>query len=337
MKRMILILIAIICIVLEVGCGQDVSLKRQEQIELGEYQDFETPTAEQLSNGKANVYVILKSYGSSYWETLLQGCLDAAKQADCNIYVGRTPKESQTAELSELIRHALAANPDAIVLSPADAPEIHDLVDEITERGIPLVFVDTILNARNFDICYMTDNMQAGRMAAMEMLVKLENNGHEESERLYVGIEIGSTKSQTIIERLAGFNEYWSDHAPKEWKIIDDIKCNDGDIDLAQKDSNEFMVKNVKLAGLIGLNNGSTVGICRSVLEAGRRDLVVVGFDFSEEIQQLIADESYCATTILQNQYQMGYGGVESALAILAGKEVTMRYHDTGVKRIDHL
>lgn len=73
------------------------------------------------------------------------------------------------------------------------------------------------------------------------------------------------------------------------------------------------------LAGLVGLNNGSTVGLARSVVQRARTDLVLVGFDYSEEMEQLITGGEYRAASIVQRQRAMGYYGVDQAIKLAAG------------------
>lgn len=287
-------------------------------------------------NGQPDIYLITKGYDNFYWDTLRKGARAAAENYECNLYVGGTPSESHLEILAELVQDALEADADAIILSPADIPQIAEAADQVRDAGIPLIFVDTVLNGKEFDVCYATDNMQAGRMAAKEMLKLLHQNGREDAQPLTIGIDIGMAESQTILERLAGFQEYWSNYAPKSWKVIEDIKINSGDIDLAQKQGDEFMDSNHDLAGLVGLNNGSTVGLARSVMQRTRTDLVLVGFDYSDEMKQLITGDEYQAASIVQRQYDMGYKGVEQAFQLIKGGSVEFRYVDTGVQQVDH-
>lgn len=287
-------------------------------------------------NGQPDIYLITKGYDNFYWDTLRQGARTAAENYGCNLYVGGTPSEAHLEILAKLVQDAVEADADAIILSPADVPQTAEAVDQIREAGIPLIFVDTILNGKEFDVCYATDNMQAGRLAAKEMLKLLYQNGREDAQPLTVGIDIGMAESQTILERLAGFQEYWSSYAPKSWKVIEDIKINSGDIDLAQKQGDEFMDSSRDLAGLVGLNNGSTVGLARSVAQRTRTDLVLVGFDYSEEMEQLITGGEYQAASIVQRQSDMGYKGVEQAFQLIKGGAVEFRYVDTGVQQVDH-
>ena len=301
-----------------------------------EYRDFETPTEEQLSNGKLNICLITKTYNNSYWDILIQGCIDAANDMDVNLYTAGIAKESNTDRLAELMEHALQMEPDAIIVSPADTSKIIDVCKRINEKDIPLIFVDTILNGQQFDVCFMTDNMQAGRMVAIDMVDKLRELGYTQDDKLSIGIDIGTKQSQTIIERLAGFNEYWSSNAPVNWRVIDTIKCNDGSADVAYEQCLEFIDENADLAGLIGLNNGSTVGLSRGLVERERKDIALVGFDYSNEMASLIEGGEYNVSTMVQLQYNMGYGSVTEAINICNGIMPKYKFNNTGVMKVNH-
>jgi ribose transport system substrate-binding protein len=307
----------------------------QEQADDGsaetEYQQF----SQQQDNGKPNIYLITKGYDSDYWDTLRAGAGDAAEACDCNLYLAGTPSEAHPELLAELMQDAVDAGADAIIVSPADQPQIIEMAEQVKQAGIPLIFVDTILNGDAFDVCFATDNMEAGRLAAKEMLRLLEKAGKDADESLSVGIDISVAESQTILERLAGFQEYWTNNAPKSWKVLEDIKINNGDVELAQQQGVEFQ-NTQNLAGLVGLNNGSTVGMARSIMETSRTDLVLVGFDYSDEMKQLIADEEYFCSSIVQRQYDMGYDSVEQACQIIAGQTPEYRYVDTGVQQVNN-
>ena len=331
MKKRCALIWSLLLLVVLVGCGASQGSEPQEETEI-EYQQF----SQKQENGKPNIYLITKGYNSFYWDTLRSGAADAAKDLDCNLYVAGTPGESHLEILAQLMQEAISAEADAIILAPADIPEIIEMTAQADKAGIPIIFVDTILNGQNFDICYATDNIQAGRMAAEEMLDLLKAAGKQEGESLSVGIEIGMAESQTILERLAGFQEYWSEYAPSDRKVADDIKINQGNIDLARQHGYEFINTYENLAGVVGLNNGSTVGLARAIEASGRTDLAMLGFDYSEEMQRMIADEKYHVTTIVQRQYDMGYQSVDSALQLVNGQAVMQRYVDTGVQKVRH-
>jgi ribose transport system substrate-binding protein len=155
-----------------------------------------------------------------------------------------------------------------------------------------------------------------------------------EEEDLFAGIEVGSAQSQTIMERLAGFNGYWNRNAPDRWKVVEEISSNGGDIVKAQEDVERYMDAYPDLGALVGLNNGSTIGIVNAVYERGRKDLTVIGFDYSDEMAAMIADPDMDASAVVQKQYDMGWKAVETACDIAQGLLPSGRYTDTGVELV---
>lgn len=89
------------------------------------------------------------------------------------------------------------------------------------------------------------------------------------------------------------------------------------------------------LVGMFGPNNGSTVGFVTSLTEAGRKDIVMIGFDFSDEIANMIKSGEYICSSVVQRQYYMGYDGVKLALDLANGGNVTEKTIDTGVLLVD--
>ena len=300
-----------------------------------EYIDFSISDSEQFSDTKLNIALITKGYDSSYWESLIKGARNSAEDNNVNILFAGIRNENNTDKLAELIEKSIDLKVDAIVLSPADTIEINTAISKALSSGIHIVYVDTILNGSNFDACYMTDNIEAGRIVATEMIKKLQACGHCSDEELIIGIEIGSLTSQTIIERLAGFNEYWANNAPACWNVVDHILCNEGQPDVAYTQCLDLMSSCDNLCGLIGLNNGSTVGMCKAIKERNRKDLAIIGFDYSTEIAELIMDKEYNVSTMVQCQYDMGYNGVTAAVNICNGEFGQFKYFDTGIAKID--
>ncbi len=288
-----------------------------------------------IKEGRRNIYLIIKVMDSSYWKVIVNGAADAGKDLDCNIYCGGTTIETDWQGQQVLIREALGAKADAIILAPDDSVELATDVDRIHDMGIPVILIDTAANTNSFDICYMTDNLLAGQNAAEEMLKQLKATGHSESENLAVGIMVGTATSQTINERLAGFYKYWSENAPEKWDIVSDIMNCNGNIDLGDKLASDFLKNYPNTCGLYGTNNGPTRALCQALKAEGRTDIIVVGFDFSDEMKELIESPDYHASTMLQRQYDMSYKAVISSLELLDRKVPPRKFEDTGVVTVN--
>ena len=288
-----------------------------------------------ISENNKNIYVILKVMDSSYWQVIMNGCKAAGEDLGCNVYCGGTNNETDWQGQRVLIEEALAAKPDAIILSPDDSIELSSDIDKIHELGIPIALIDTAANTESFDIVYMTDNLYAGQNAAKEMIACLREAGYSDYDDVSVGIMVGTAKSQTINERLAGFYLYWANNAPGKWNIISDIMNCNGNIDQGDGMANDFLAAHPDVVGLYATNDGPTRVLASVVKDNGRQDITVVGFDFSDEIRELIESDDFRASTVLQRQYDMGYRAVGSVLDILAGNTPPVRFIDTGVVTVN--
>ena len=310
------------------GCSERETPASPEE-HLYEYEDFKPVT--EIKEGNRDIYLIFKSFQSQYWQQIIQGAVDAGNAMDCNIYLGGTYYETGHELQEMLLEEAASRGADAIILAPLDSTLEVDTVLEIHEAGIPIILVDTILNSDDYDVCFMTDNLQAGELAAKEMLRQLEASGVSRDAPAQIAIQVGSTGSQTIVDRLAGFSQYWSKYAPPSWVVLDDVKCNNGDIELATQFCREYLDTYPGLKGVLGCNNGSTAGFAQGILDSGRSDITIIGFDYSDQIAQLIFSRQCPAATIVQLQYNMGQFGVTYANHIIDGTVIEQKFIDTGV------
>lgn len=313
------------------GCIKNQQTTEKESKEIPEF-----VALNEVVEGRPNIYLIVKVLDNNYWNVIIKSVADAGLDMDCNVYYSGTYLETDWDIQQQILQNAVDAGADGIIFAPNDSIRLAEDVSKIHRSGIPIVLVDTVVNTTDYGVCYMTGNLIAGQTAAKEMLEQLHKKGTSEDENVFIAIQVGSPSSQTICERLAGFSSYWTKNAPEKWKIIDEVKCNEGSIDKAVECANSFFDSYKQIDGVFGSNNGSTVGFARVVNELGRNDVVVVGFDYSDEMAALIEDENYYASTILQRQYDMGYLGVSSLMDMINGVEINCKFKDTGVVVVNY-
>lgn len=295
-------------------------------------------TAEEADSGEEKtIYVIVKVLGNQYWSVLQAGAEKAGEDLGCNVVVVGTALESDIEGQLTLLQNAVSAQADGIVIAPLDSVSLDAPITEAYNSGIPIVLVDTLIKSDNYSAALMTDNVAAGKTAAEEMIRRLEESGLSEDETAQIAIQVGSTGSQTINDRVAGFNEYWEANAPANWVVLnDDIKVNDGDISKAVGFCQDFLTTYPDLKGVFGPNNGSTVGFVTGLTESQRTDVAMVGFDFSSEIETMIRSGEYNVASVVQRQYFMGYDGVKAALDLANGGTLEEKTVDTGVVLVDN-
>ena len=292
-----------------------------------------TALAEQ--GGEKNIVVILKALGNAYWSVLQAGAEKAGEDLGCNVTIQGIPNEVDIEQQVGMLQNAVSAKADAIVIAVADSKAEANEVSQAFQSGIPIVLVDTMAQTEDYSAALLTNNIEAGRLAASQLIAKLGNK-LSETDSAEIAMQIGSTGSQTIIQRMEGFQEYWAANAPEAWVLLaDDIKVNDGDITKAVQFGHDFLTAYPNLKGFFSPNNGSTVGFATALIEANRTDMTMVGFDFSPEMETIVRDENFNVATMLQRQYLMGYDGVRIAFELANGGTVSQKDIDTGVLAVD--
>lgn len=328
MKKIISLLLLAGMTLSVAACGTKTETPVETKTETG----TETPATED----EMTVYFLTKILGNQYWAVVEEGAKKAAEELGVKLVVTGLAAESEVEKQVQQLQDAVSAPADAIVVGPTDSTAMANPVSDAFKSGIPVVIVDTMINTEDYSAALMTNNVEAGKTAAETMIAKLKAKGIKETEVAEIAIQIGSSGSQTIIDRLKGFNEYWSANAPAAWKVLnDDVKVNDGDITKATGFAQDFLTAYPNLKGVFGPNNGSTVGFVTGLTEANRTDISFVGFDFSTEIEQMIRKGTFDVSTIVQKQYLMGYEGVKTAVALAKGETVSEKLIDTGVLVVD--
>jgi len=309
------------------SCSDDAANSPPESAERG--QTFQP--LNEIQEGRKNIYLIVKSLGTSYWDVVISGAEAAGNDFDCNVWYGGTYSETDWEYQVDLLNDCIQNHADAVLLSPDDSVMLAPEIAAVYSQGIPVILIDTIANTDSYDLCYMTDNLIAGQNAAEAMLSLLRDRGFQENDAVRIGIMVGSVASQTINERLAGFFQFWTQNAPENWEIITDIVSYDGNTKLADELADEMLKKYPQINGVYGTNNGPTAGFAKILKEQNRTDICIVGFDYSKEIAELINTPDFSAATMLQRQFDMSYEGVHSALSLINGEKSSIKFIDTGV------
>lgn len=326
MKKVLAIVLSAVMTLSIAGCSKTVSNDNDQSASAGAKTEQKQKT----------VYFLTKIIGNQYWSVVEQGAKDAAAELGVKLVVTGLASEAEIEKQVQQLQDAVSAKADAICIGPVDSTAMANPVTDAYKSNIPVVIVDTMINSDNYSAALMTNNLEAGKTAAKEMIDRLKKAGVAETAKAQIAIQIGNSGSQTIIDRLKGFNEYWNANAPKTWEVLNkDIKVNDGDITKAVGFTQDFLTTYPNLKGVFGPNNGSTVGFVTGLKEAKRTDIVMVGFDFSKEIETMIREGKFEVATILQKQYLMGYDGVKTAVDLANGKKPAQKQVDTGTMVVD--
>lgn len=258
-----------------------------------------------------------------HWLSVKKGAETKAKElGDVDIIFRAPAGKVDPNEQTRMVEDAINQKVDAILLAPSDKSALGPVVERAINEKIPVVIIDSPVDAEGYVTFLSTDNYAAGALAA-DTLAKLVN------EKGKVGIINAQPGAGTAIARSSGFEDRLKDKYPN--MKVAGIQYSNGDKAVALNQATDMMTANPDLVGFYGSNEGSTVGISRALEESGNIGKIkLVGFDFSKDTITGLKNGSIQASMV-QNPEKMGYDGVAAAYDNINGKEVP-KHVDTGVK-----
>lgn len=280
-----------------------------------------------LNNGEKEKYKIIliaKTIDSDngFWTSLISGAELGAEEFGADIEVYGSEAEGDIKGQIKTIEKSIERNPDILLVTPGSYSETTESLKKVVDSGIPLVFIDSIIDEDIAEATVATDNYLAGKELGEYAKTLLD----EESQ---IGVIAHVKGASTAIEREEGIKSGLGDY--KE-NIVDIQYCN-SDYDKAYALTKIMLEEFPELEMIIGTNEYSAVGAARAVKDAGLAKTVkMVGFDNSIEEIQLLEQEVFQGI-VIQKPFNMGYLGVELAINILNGKDVNKNL-DSGCKLI---
>lgn len=322
------------------GCGdskpkQEASKPKQEATTVNAKAVYPFEAVNEVKPDRKNVYAALKVIKGPYWSELVRGLKESGEAANVNVYVGGPAIETDWQGQKKMLDELAGKKVDAVIMSPCDSNNMIPVTMQLMEKKLPVILVDTPLKDKAYDVVYSTDNVAAGAKAAEEMLKVLRKAGVKPEEKATIAIAASSFNSKTLADRAEGIKQYWSKNAPADWTIKPEALINYSDPKLAQNLAAETVKKDATMRGFISVNNGSTVNTCKFLAESQNSKICLVGFDYSKEIAALIADPKFNASSVVQNQYNMGFEAVKAAVQMFNGQKPAKQDVDTGVKIVN--
>lgn len=267
-----------------------------------------------------HIVLMLKTIDSTtdFWTSMIDGADMAAKEYNVKVTVMGPNSETEYEEQGALIDEAIAMKPDAIALVPASYTKTQEYARKIEEAGIELVLVDSVMEEQIGSSVIATDNVEAGRK--MGLFIK-ENC----AEDVRIGV-IGHVQgSSTATEREQGLREGLGE---LEAKIAEVVFC-DSDYRKAYKITREMLEKYPDMNVIAGLNEYSSIGAARAVVDLGKEnEIFMVGFDSSIKEVEYLEAEVFKAI-VVQKPLNMGYLAIENTVKLLQNKEIP-QYIDSG-------
>lgn len=255
--------------------------------------------------------VIPKSTLYDYWTSVQIGAENAAKENGYTIAFQGTATDTDSEGQVKIVEDFITRGVKAIVISPVDPDALVPALERADAAGIPVVIIDGELHSDVPQSTVSTDNVAAGALGAENMARIIGDAG----KVAIVNEVAGSVQGMA---REKGF----ADQIQADGYTLLNTFFSEGDRNKALNITQDIFSSTPDIKGIFATNEGTTVGVSLGVSGANKAgQVVVVGFDSSEDILQAIRD-GVISGTVTQDPAGIGFTGVTNAVKAINGESV---------------
>lgn len=264
MKRRLLALILTAVLALSlVACGADQTPKPKEE------------------NKTDHKYIAMVSlgFGHQFWQAVKQGAEEVAAENGYRITFEGPEAETMVDKQLDMLKTALANNPQAICMAAIDTQAVAPILQEAKAKGMPVVGFDAGVGEAEADSTCATDNIAAGALAAEHAAELLGNKGK-------VAIIGHHLTTIDAVQRVEGFKEKLKEYPDME---VVDFQCGDGDHLKSAEIAKSMVTANPDIALIYTSNEGACVGAYNGLKEVGKiGEVIVIGALFLQVITNIM-------------------------------------------------
>jgi ribose transport system substrate-binding protein len=273
---------------------------------------------------KPTIPVIVKDTTSPYWQSVLAGARKAGQDLGVTVVELGTKSESDVSGQISVLEKAVASNPAAIVIAPAQFAALGKPIDEAAKKT-KVIGIESAADTKAMTSLLATDNVNAGRIAADALAVAITKT-YADTEGDVVMIS-SMPGVPSFDQRAKGFKEV----VGAKYKALDITaeKAADGKPATALGIMKDLILNTGDLRGVFVSDPMAAQAVSQAVMEKKGNDkinIVTVGSD--EKLVKLLQDDVIVGL-VLEDPFRMGYDGVKTALAASKGEQVPASV-DTG-------
>jgi ribose transport system substrate-binding protein len=203
--------------------------------------------------------------------------------------------DKDVAKQGNQIKDFIVKKVSAIVLSPCDSKSIVPVIQEANAAAIPVFTVDIPCNEPGVKIATQiaTDNYGGGKEAARAMIEALGDEGGEIAVLHF-------KQAESCLLRVKGFREVIDEHnasAAAKIDIVSELESG-GAKDLGYKAAQDALQAHPELRGVFAINDPAALGARAALEQAGKTQVLIVGFDGQPEGKQAIKEGKIYADPI---------------------------------------
>ena len=138
----------------------------------GEMQDWEKAAVK--GDGTQTIYLVSKGFQHRFWQAVKEGAEQAGDELGYKVSFVGPQDETKVTEQTDQLKSALDSGPAAIGFAALDSAAAADLLNEIHDKGIPVVAFDSGVDSSIPVTTVQTNNTKAAEEAAQHMIELLK-------------------------------------------------------------------------------------------------------------------------------------------------------------------
>ena len=259
-----------------------------------------------FAQGKGTIAIITPSHDNPFFKAEADGA--AAKATELGYEVMVLVHDDDANKQNELFDSAIAAGVKAIILDNAGADASVAAVQKAKDAGIPSFLIDREITATGVAVSQIVSNNYQGAQLGAEEFVKLMGEAGDYAEL------IGKESDTNAGIRSKGYHDV-IDQYP-DLKMVASQTANWSQTE-AYSVMESMLQANPGIKGVISGNDTMAMGAWAALEAAGRTDVIVVGFDGSNDVRDSILKGGIKAT-VLQPAYAQAQMAVDQADKFIA-------------------
>jgi ribose transport system substrate-binding protein len=272
-------------------------------------------------------YLIPGISTDAFYATMHKGAQAAANRLGAKLIFQGDPNNFSAPTQIPILNAAIARHPDAILIAPTDKTALIAPIRNAVNAGIPVITVDTFINANLAVTNVSSDNVLGGVTAGKALARAAGFKGTVAAISVQPGIS-------TTDQRKQGFEQQLKQYPKITYAGIQ--YCNDKPT-IAANETSALLARYPNLAGIFAMNTNSGLGVTKAAQTAHKTGQVkLVEFD-AEPIQVQALRQGQIVALVAQDPYTIGSMGVNLAYKWVTGKRAGIKKHyGTGEAILTH-
>lgn len=267
-----------------------------------------------MAQDKPVVGLVMKSLANEFFQNMLEGAeAHAAQRGDYELRAVGMQNETDFESQINAVENFITQGVDAIVIAPADSKAMVRPIKKAIAAGITVVNFDVALDAdakaqQGLELAFVGPDNRGGAKMAGDALAEALGAGGK------VVIIEGNPGADNATQRRLGFEDAVAEHSLD----LLDSRTAHWETEEANQVFSTMLTAHPDLQGVMAANDSMAIGVVKALENAGRSDIIVVGFDAIPAVLPMIEDGRMLAS-VDQFGQQMAANAIDLALEVVAG------------------